>query len=54
MYAMKVVCSYCKKQIGVKECQKDCDGATSHGICDECLPKVEAELKKLLAKIKGK
>ena len=54
MYTLKVVCCYCKEQIGVKECQKELSNGTTHGICDKCLPKVQLELKQVLAKLKGK
>ena len=48
MTIIKIICSYCKKNMG----QKDGEGQTgiSHGICDECLEKVREEIKALFGK----
>ena len=50
---LNIVCSYCKKFIGTKPCSKENNGKISHGICYECLPKVEKDLEAVLAKLKG-
>jgi len=41
---MKIVCSYCGKNIG----EKDGDGVEgiSHGICEVCLAKLQTEVDK--------
>jgi len=36
MAEMKVICAWCGKNLGVKQCTWT-DGAVSHGICDDCL-----------------
>jgi hypothetical protein len=42
-YTGKVICSYCKKDMGEKE-GFDREGAISHGICPECLEKEMAKI----------
>jgi hypothetical protein len=38
---MNVVCAWCKAEMGVKPGP---DGKTSHGMCDRCQAKINAEL----------
>ena len=44
---MKIVCSYCGKDLGEKEPIDDKN--TSHGICLDCIPKVEKEIEDYFA-----
>ena len=39
---MKVICSWCKKDMGVKEPLED--DSTSHGMCDDCREEVKREV----------
>jgi hypothetical protein len=43
MTIITVICSYCGRQIGTKDGQ-GVEGE-SHGICELCLPKVQAEIR---------
>ena len=36
MGIMKVVCAYCKKEIGYKHCSMELNGMVSHGVCQKC------------------
>ena len=40
---MKIICAYCLKTIGIKD-GKGIEGIT-HGVCEECLIKLEDEIK---------
>jgi len=40
---MKIVCAWCKKELGEKEPLDD--PRISHGICEECKQKMQQELK---------
>jgi len=46
MSIIKIVCSWCKKDMG----EKDGQGETgiSHGMCEDCMKKMEAEIQSLL------
>jgi len=41
---MKVICAWCKKDLGTEEGPED---QISHGMCDECKKKWDEDLKKL-------
>jgi len=45
MTLIKIICSWCKKDMG----EKDGEGETgiSHGMCDACMKKIEAEIQAL-------
>ncbi len=46
MYKLKIMCSYCKKDMGVKSTDKKANhNNISHGICDSCLEVEMAKLK---------
>jgi len=40
---MKVICSWCMKDMGIKEPLEDC--STSHGICGVCADKEREDLR---------
>lgn len=46
-FFMPVICSYCGKPKGVKECGADQSGQVSHGICVSCLNKENDKLDKM-------
>ena len=50
---MKVICAWCLKPLGQKECREpkltDARFFVSHGICDECKRKVLAEIENTFA-----
>jgi len=37
--SIKVICSWCKKMMGLKTCVQSQHGTTSHSICEECKEK---------------
>jgi len=41
---MKVICAWCKKDLGTEEGPED---QISHGMCDECKVQFDEDLKKL-------
>ena len=49
---MEVICAWCSKPLGKKECQTsnlaEVQFPVSHGICDECKEKVLASIEKAL------
>lgn len=49
-FFIKKVCAYCKADMGNQECAPENHGLTSHGICKNCVPVVEAELDRIKAK----
>lgn len=46
MYRIKVICSYCKKDLGFKDWDYDPKGGHTDGVCDECCEKLEKEIEK--------
>lgn len=44
MKKMKVVCAWCKKEMGEKDSDRE---GVSHGICEECLKGVKKEMEEL-------
>ena len=45
---MRVICSWCKKDLGVKEPKED--HSISHGMCDACLEKMKKEIREYHAR----
>ena len=41
VYGMLIKCGWCGKDLGTKEPTKDT--STSHGICEECIKRIEKE-----------
>lgn len=44
---MKIVCAWCGKYLGEKGSINDKN--TSHGVCPDCIPKVEKEIEDYFA-----
>lgn len=43
---MRIVCAWCGKDIGEKKCEGEEEEEVTHGLCEKCFARLEAERKR--------